>query len=144
METLAGPVHSGSFGGAAPDALVALCRIVATLHDEAGNVAVKGLDRIAYAGADYEESAYRTHAGVLPGVELIGDGSVADRLFASPSINVIGIDAPPMDGALNALVPRARARRQRAPGPGAGPSRGAAPRRAPRARRRPLGRLASR
>jgi acetylornithine deacetylase/succinyl-diaminopimelate desuccinylase-like protein len=110
VETLTGPVHSGSFGGAAPDALVALCRIVATLHDEAGDVAVKGLDRIAYAGADYETNAYRTHAGVLPGVELIGDGSIADRLFAGPSINVIGIDAPPTDGALNALVPRARAR----------------------------------
>jgi len=109
-ETLTGPVHSGSFGGAAPDALVALCRIIATLHDEAGNVAVKGLDHIAYAGAEYEESAYRAHAGVLPGVELIGDGSIADHLFAGPSINVIGIDAPAVDGALNALVPRARAR----------------------------------
>ena len=110
VQTLAGPVHSGSFGGAAPDALVALCRIIATLHDEAGNVAVEGLDRIAYAGADYVESAYRTDAGVLSGVQLIGVGSIADRLFASPSINVIGIDAPPTDGALNALVPRARAR----------------------------------
>ena len=110
VQTLAGPVHSGSFGGAAPDALVALCRIIATLHDEAGSVAVEGLDRIAYAGADYVESAYRTDAGVLSGVQLIGVGSIADRLFASPSINVIGIDAPPTDGALNALVPRARAR----------------------------------
>jgi len=110
VETLAGPVHSGSFGGAAPDGLVALCRIIATLHDEAGNVAVKGLDQIEYVGAGYEASAYRTHAGVLPGVGLIGSGSIADRLFAGPSINVIGIDAPAMDGALNALVPRARAR----------------------------------
>jgi acetylornithine deacetylase/succinyl-diaminopimelate desuccinylase-like protein len=110
VETLAGPVHSGSFGGAAPDALVALCRIIATLHDEAGDVAVEDLDRHAYAGAGYEESAYRTHAGVLPGVELIGGADIADRLFARPSINVIGIDAPAVDGALNALVPRVRAR----------------------------------
>jgi acetylornithine deacetylase/succinyl-diaminopimelate desuccinylase-like protein len=110
VETLDGPVHSGSFGGAAPDALVALCRIIATLHDEAGNVAVKGLDRVPYDGAGYDELAYRAHAGVLPGVALIGDGSIADRLFASPSITVIGIDAPQTDGALNALVPRARAR----------------------------------
>ena len=122
VETLAGPVHSGSFGGAAPDALVALCRIIATLHDEAGSVAVQGLDRIAYVGVDYEELAYRAHAGVLPESELIGDGSVADRLFAGPSINVIGIDAPQMDGALNALVPRAQARLSVRLAPGQGPA----------------------
>jgi acetylornithine deacetylase/succinyl-diaminopimelate desuccinylase-like protein len=110
VETLAGPVHSGSFGGAAPDALVALCRIIATLHDDAGNVAVDDLDGIVYAGAGYAENDYRAHAGGVPEVDLIGDRGIAARLFARPSINIIGIDAPAMDGALNALVPRARAR----------------------------------
>ena len=43
VRTLAGPMHSGSFGGAAPDALLALNRMLATLHDERGNVAVDGL-----------------------------------------------------------------------------------------------------
>ncbi len=110
VETLEGAVHSGKFGGPAPDALVALCRMIATLHDEAGDVAVAGLEALAYDGADYAEDAYRADAGVLPGVGLIGGGSIAERLYTRPSINVIGIDAPAVDGALNALVPRARAR----------------------------------
>ena len=110
VETLSGAVHSGAFGGAAPDALIALLRMLATLHDETGSVAVDGLARTVYKGAEYDEAAYRADAGVLPGVGLIGDGSIADRLCAQPSINVIGIDAPAVDGAANALLPRARAR----------------------------------
>ncbi|MBE3033670.1 MAG: M20/M25/M40 family metallo-hydrolase, partial [Actinobacteria bacterium] len=89
---------------------VALSRMIATLHDADGTVAVKGLDVIEYDGAPYDEGAYRKDAGVLPGVDLIGAGSIADRLYGRPSINVIGIDAPLVDGAANALIPKARAR----------------------------------
>ena len=110
VETLEGAVHSGMFGGPAPDSLIALCRIVATLHDDKGDVAVKNLGTFAYDGADYDEAAYRTDAGVLPGVGLIGSGSIAQRLYGKPSINVIGIDAPAVDGAANALIPKTRAR----------------------------------
>lgn len=110
VATLAGAVHSGMFGGPAPDALIALTRMIATLHDEAGDVAVEGLATADYDGADYDEGAYRTDAGVLPGVGLIGSGSIGERLYGRPSINVIGIDAPAVDGAANALVPKARAR----------------------------------
>jgi acetylornithine deacetylase/succinyl-diaminopimelate desuccinylase-like protein len=110
VETLEGAVHSGMFGGPAPDALVALSRMIATLHDDTGDVAVKGLATIGYEGAPYDEAAYRADAGVLDGVGLIGSGTIAERLYGKPSINVIGIDAPRVDGAANALVPRARAR----------------------------------
>jgi acetylornithine deacetylase/succinyl-diaminopimelate desuccinylase-like protein len=110
VATLEGAMHSGLFGGPAPDALVALMRMIATLHDDAGDVAVEGLAVMEYDGADYDEAAYRTDAGVLPGVDLIGSGSIGDRLYGRPSINVIGIDAPAVEGATNALVPRARAR----------------------------------
>ena len=110
VETLEGAVHSGMFGGPAPDALIALSRMIATLHDEKGDVAVQGLRTMEYDGAPYEEAAYRKDAGVLDGVGLIGSASIGQRLYGNPSINVIGIDAPRVDGAANALVPRARAR----------------------------------
>ncbi|MEI6726138.1 MAG: M20/M25/M40 family metallo-hydrolase, partial [Actinomycetes bacterium] len=110
VETLEGAVHSGMFGGPGPDALIALTRMVATFHDAAGNVAVQGLKTIEYDGAEYDEAAYRKDAGVLPGVDLIGSGSIASRLYGKPSINVIGIDAPVVEGAANALIPKARAR----------------------------------
>jgi acetylornithine deacetylase/succinyl-diaminopimelate desuccinylase-like protein len=122
VETLVGAVHSGGFGGPAPDALVALARMIAALHDADGTVAVGGLDVMEYDGAPYDEAAYRTDAGVLPGVDLIGAGSIADRLYGRPSINVIGIDAPVVDGATNALIPRARARVSVRLAPGQDPS----------------------
>ena len=110
VEALKGAVHSGMFGGVAPDALVALTRMIASLHDDVGNVAVEGLRRNEYEGADYDEAAYRRDAGVLAGVGLMGDGTIAERLYARPSITEIGLDAPTIEGAANALVPRARAR----------------------------------
>jgi acetylornithine deacetylase/succinyl-diaminopimelate desuccinylase-like protein len=110
VETLEGALHSGLFGGPAPDALIALSRMIATLHTDAGDVAVEGLGTVPYDGAQYDEAAYRADAAILPGVDLIGGGTVAERLFVRPSINVIGLDAPVVEGATNALVPGARAR----------------------------------
>lgn len=109
VTTLAGPVHSGSYGGPAPDALTALVRLLAGLHDAAGDVAVEGLARGPYDGVDYDEDAYRRDAGVLPGVALVGSGSLAERLYARPAITIIGLDAPAVGGAANAVVARARA-----------------------------------
>jgi acetylornithine deacetylase/succinyl-diaminopimelate desuccinylase-like protein len=40
--TLESGKHSGQYGGAAPDALLALIRAIASLHDEHGDVAVPG------------------------------------------------------------------------------------------------------
>jgi acetylornithine deacetylase/succinyl-diaminopimelate desuccinylase-like protein len=110
--TLRQGVHSGLFGGPAPDALTALCRILATLHDEHGDVAVPGLVRGSAAadGPDLTEVQFRAEAGVLDGVQLTGTGSVADRLWAAPAVAVIGLDAPSVDSASNTLIPSARAK----------------------------------
>ena len=109
VRTLAGPIHSGVYGGPAPDALAALIGMLATLHDAVGNVAVKGLEAVPYDGANYDEPAFRRDAGVLAGVALAGSGNIAEQLFSRPAITVIGIDAPAVEGAANVVAPRARA-----------------------------------
>ncbi|RJP34782.1 MAG: dipeptidase [Actinobacteria bacterium] len=109
VKTLRGAVHSGMFGGPAPDALMVLIRLLAGLLDEKGNPAVKGIASQPWVGLDYPEDVYRETCGVLPGVPLIGDGSISDRLWAKPSVTVIGLDAPAVEGAANALIPEARA-----------------------------------
>jgi len=109
VSTLAAPVHSGSYGGPAPDALVALVRLLATLHDPAGDVAVDGLDAGDYDGVAVEDAAFRRDAGVLAGVALPGSGDLAERLYARPAITIIGLDAPAVEGAANAVVATARA-----------------------------------
>ncbi len=109
VRTLDQAVHSGMFGGVAPDALLALIRMLATLHDDAGDVAIPQLVGGPWAGGEIDESMFRTMAGVRDGVELVGTGSVNSRLVSRPAITVIGLDAPSVDGAVNAVVPHARA-----------------------------------
>jgi cysteinylglycine-S-conjugate dipeptidase len=103
-------VHSGGFGGAAPDALTALCRLLATLHDERGNVAVKGLVTAETPAFDYPEERFRAEAALLDGVELLGSGSLAERLWAKPAASVLAIDATRVADASNTLIPVARAK----------------------------------
>jgi acetylornithine deacetylase/succinyl-diaminopimelate desuccinylase-like protein len=110
LSTLEGALHSGQFGGPAPDALLALVRLLATLHDDRGAVAVAGLQDREWPGADMPEDDFRRQARVLDGVALTGTGSVADRLWARHAISVLGIDAPPVDGAGNIVIPSARAK----------------------------------
>lgn len=121
VRTLDHAVHSGMFGAAVPDALTALSRLIATLHDEAGDVAVEGLVRGQASPLDYPEDRFRAEAGVLDGVELIGTGRIVDRIWMKPSLSVLGIDAPPTVGAPNALVPAARAKLSMRIAPGEDP-----------------------
>lgn len=123
VATLEHAVHSGMFGGPVPDALTALCRLLATLHDEAGDVAVAGLARTTAANLDYPADRLRADAGVLDGVRLTGTGSLVDRLWARPSVSVLGIDAPATGQAPNALLPSARAKISVRLAPGDDPQR---------------------
>src|SRR5215472_3885615 len=110
VQALRHGVHSGMYGGPVPDALTALCRLLATLHDERGDVAVAGLADGPAGPVDLAEADLRADAGVLDGVRLIGTGSLTQRLWARPAIAVIGIDAPAVDAATNTLIPAARAK----------------------------------
>ena len=103
-------VHSGVYGGAAPDALTALCRLLATLHDEDGTVAIAGLVSVDTDHPDTDEAAFRSDATLVPSAELLGCGSISDRLWRKPSVSVLGLDAPSTAMASNILVPTARAK----------------------------------
>ncbi|WP_431956104.1 dipeptidase [Nocardia lijiangensis] len=111
VETLAGPLHSGMFGGAAPDALATLIHMLATLRDAEGNTTVAGLDnQQSWDGVQYDADRFRMDAGVLGGVDLSGSGTVAEMLWARPTLTVLGIDAPRVVGSSAAIQPAARAR----------------------------------
>ncbi|MGO4663186.1 dipeptidase [Terrabacter sp. 2TAF16] len=110
VQTLDHSVHSGMFGGAAPDATTALVRLLASLHDADGNVAVAGLDAGEAADIDYDEQRFRAESGLLDDVSLIGSGSILSRLWNKPSITTIGIDATSIDKASNTLSAKAAAK----------------------------------
>src|SRR5262249_30041964 len=110
VATLHHGVHSGAYGGPVPDALTALCRLLATLHDERGDVAVQGPVRGSADPLGLTEERLRADAGLLDGVHLIGTGGLTQRLWAHPAISVIGLDAPAVASASNTLIPVARAK----------------------------------
>ena len=110
LRALTHGVHSGGYGGAAPDALTGLCRLLATLHDDEGNVAVEGLASAKAPDLEYPEQRFRSEAAMLDGVELIGDGSIAERIWTKPSASVLAIDATPVADASNTLIATARAK----------------------------------
>lgn len=105
VTTLEHASHSGMFGGAVPDAMFATIRLLATLHDENGSVAVNGLVRHEAETPEYDEAQLRAEAGLLEGVVPIGTGTILDRLWYQPSITVTGIDAPSVQNASNTLSP---------------------------------------
>ena len=110
VATLDHGLHSGLWGGVVPDALSVLVRLLASLHDDDGNVAIAGLYEGTAADVDYSPQRVREEAGLFDGVSEIGSGSVPQRLWAKPAITVIGIDTTSIDKSSNTLIPRARAK----------------------------------
>jgi len=109
VRTLEGAVHSGMFGGPAPDALMAVIITLASLRDAQGDTVIEGLSGFDWDGPDYPEPLYRELAGVVDGQPLVGTGTMSSRLFSRPVASVVGIDAPRVEGAINAVIPFARA-----------------------------------
>ncbi len=110
VQTLDHALHSGMYGGAVPDAMLATIRLLASLHDEAGDVAVAGLVRGQAAQLDYSDADLRRDSGLLPQVSQIGTGSILDRIWTKPSITVIGIDGQTVALSSNTMLPKVKAK----------------------------------
>lgn len=124
VRTLDHGVHSGMYGGAFPDALTVLCRVVATLHDDRGEVAIDGLVATDADPLDLTEEELRRDAGSVEGLELIGRGGLTSRLWSKPAVSVLAIDATSVAEASNTLIPAARAKVSLRLAPGDDPERG--------------------
>ncbi|WP_040425892.1 dipeptidase [Corynebacterium mastitidis] len=112
VRTLDGAVHSGLFGGAAPDAVFALVRTLDSLRDVEGRTVIEGVDTSArWEGEPYPVEDFRRDAGVLNGVRLTGtsNDAPADFLWARPAVTVTGLTSTPVAEAVNAVPPVAQA-----------------------------------
>jgi acetylornithine deacetylase/succinyl-diaminopimelate desuccinylase-like protein len=111
VEALGSAMHSGMFGGPAPDPVAGLIAMLASMRDAEGNTTIDGLDNTqTWTGVDYPAEQFRSDANVLDGVELIGGGTVADMLWARPAVTVLGMDIPPVIGSASAVQASAAAR----------------------------------
>lgn len=109
IRTLAADKHSGQYGGAAPDARIAMIHLLASIHDENGDVRVPGLRREPWSGATYEDAEFRELGEVEPGIPLFGTGTLGERIWSGPAVTVVAFEAPPVDGLINAVAGHARA-----------------------------------
>jgi acetylornithine deacetylase/succinyl-diaminopimelate desuccinylase-like protein len=98
------------YGGPLLGAPLLLARLLATLHDADGAVAVDGLGPTGHSDLAYPEDRFRANAALLPGLRLAGRGSLVDRLWCSPALDLIGFDVTSVDAASNTIAPQARAR----------------------------------
>ena len=110
VQTLDHSVHSGMFGGAIPDAMTATIKLLATLHDENGDVAVAGLHHAPASGLTYDDATLRTDSGLLDGVSQLGTGDAIDRIWNKPAITVIGIDGQTVALSSNTMLPSVKAK----------------------------------
>ncbi|MBK5211291.1 MAG: M20/M25/M40 family metallo-hydrolase [Coriobacteriia bacterium] len=110
VETVSSALHSGIFGGPTPDALVTLMNVLQSFYDEKGNTVIEGIKTGEEDGAEFPEELFREQAELLPGVELVGTGSIATRLWKRPNATVIGMDVPSLASAANIIIPKATAR----------------------------------
>ncbi len=101
-------VHSGMFGGPMLDSVTLASMLIASLYDEAGDIAVAGLGGRDTADVEWPEAEYREAAGILDGVRLAGTGDLAARTWTKPSISVTGFDARPVAQASNTIAPHTR------------------------------------
>jgi len=111
VSALGSAMHSGMFGGPAPDPVAGLISMLASMRDERGDTVIDGLENDqTWSGVDYPAKQFRADSNVLDGVDLIGSGSVADMLWARPAVTVLGIDIPPVVGSAAAIQSSASAR----------------------------------
>ncbi|MBN9190371.1 MAG: M20/M25/M40 family metallo-hydrolase, partial [Microbacterium sp.] len=94
VRTLEHASHSGMFGGAVPDAMTAAVKLLSTLWDDDGEVAVVGLAVRDAETPEYSEATLRDEAGLPDAVRPIGRGTILGRIWNKPSITITGIDAP--------------------------------------------------
>lgn len=122
IRTLRYAVHSGSFGGTYPDANTVLARVLASLHNDDGSVAVVGLVQFDAEPLDLTEEELAEQMLPVDGLELVGRGTLTSRIWNRPSISVLAIDSVPIAEAINQLVPEASAKVSLRIAPGQDPS----------------------
>jgi acetylornithine deacetylase/succinyl-diaminopimelate desuccinylase-like protein len=86
-------------------------------------VAIAGLSSEPWEGVQVSEDELREEAPLRPGVQLIGEGPIAERLWSKPAVSVLGVDAPRVREASNQIVPVASAKVSLRIAPGEDPIR---------------------
>lgn len=109
VRTLSHAVHSGMFGGAVPDAMMAFGVLAASFYDSEGGLAIHGLQGSGTSEPG-EEQQIGHESPLGDGVREIGHGSIPQRLWRSAALTITGMDVPSIAHASNTLLPEVSAK----------------------------------
>ena len=123
VQTLDHAVHSGMYGGAVPDAMLALVKILASMWDEKGQVSILGLNEAKNTNLEYSEDQLRADSGLLPSTKALGQGPILHRIWSKPALTLIGLDYPSVALSSNTLIPSLKAKLSLRIAPGEDPER---------------------
>jgi acetylornithine deacetylase/succinyl-diaminopimelate desuccinylase-like protein len=123
VRTLDHAVHSGMYGGAVPDAMLALVKILGSMWDENGAVTISGLISHESCDLEYSEAQLRADSGLMPSTLPIGSGPILPRIWTKPALTLIGLDYPTVALSSNTLVPSVKAKLSLRIAPGDDPER---------------------
>lgn len=110
VSTMDHAVHSGMFGGPLPDAMTVMVKLLSSLTDDLGNVAIQGLNSVVVDDLPYGEAEFRVQAGLLDSVMPMGSKSLLQHNWGEPAVTIIGIDAPTVALSSNTAQPEVTAR----------------------------------
>ena len=103
------PVHSGMGGGIVPDAFMVLSRIIASFHNEKGELLIEGLTPTDMKVAELDKPYTQKMLG-SDEINLFDTDSISKRLWLEPALDVLAIDAPSVEDAVNLVIPKAKAK----------------------------------
>ena len=122
LAALAKPLHSGMWGGAVPDPVAALVRLLATLTDHQGRIAVDALkagavpltpaEAAGLARIPYDPVKFAEQAGVLAGAAAVPADALATHraLWREPTLSIHALQAGARGKTGNVIMDRAWAR----------------------------------
>jgi len=108
-------LHSGMYGGAAPNPFFALAQILAKLKDENGHILIPGFyddiippsaeELAAWQSLPFDEEQYRIHE--VGSRQLVGEAgySVMERTWARPTLDVHGIPGGFIGAGAKTVIP---------------------------------------
>jgi acetylornithine deacetylase/succinyl-diaminopimelate desuccinylase-like protein len=102
-------VHSGLGGGVVPDAFMVLSKIIASFHNEKGELQIEGLTPSDMEVLELEENDIKEIFG-SEDINLFELESISKRLWLEPALSILAIDAPSTQEAVNLLIPNAKAK----------------------------------
>lgn len=121
VKALKQSLHSGMWGGPVPDATMALCKMLASLTNADGTIAIPGIaekvkpltpgERASIQSLPGDRDTFRKQAGLLPGVQVMGgDRHVWETNWRQPSLTINAMQASSKKDARNIVCESAWAR----------------------------------